>query len=125
MAYKEIDPGPAPEMGDFYKFTAIGQKFAGIFVRFEVAEGTYGKENRWTFRNKDGAFTITANFDLHRRFVKAALDPNKVGSRKVLVEYLKDAQAKPGQSGMKIFSLKVHDEIPEAPAAPVDSDIPF
>jgi hypothetical protein len=127
MAYKEIDPGPAPEMGTFYKFTAIGQKFAGIFVSFSTEEGNFGKENRWVFRNKDGPFTITANFDLHRRLLKADLRPG----HKALIEYLKDAPAKPGQSGMKLFSLKV-DSDPSTPAVetpanatPPANDLPF
>jgi len=112
MAYREIDPGPIPE-GNFANFKAIGDKHAGIFISGpEEFTNNFGrKQNRWHFKNKDGPFSIDANFDLDRRLVAAQLKPG----HKVIMTYVADLPStKAGQSPMRQHKVMVDDAPPAA-----------
>lgn len=105
MAFKEIDPGPAPT-GSFYKFKAIGDKFAGVFVSKEIVNKFEKPAHEYTFKNKEGVHTITANYDLRRRLDKADLKPGF----KVLITFASELPPeKPGHSAMKQFKVLVDD----------------
>lgn len=125
MAYVEVDPGPMPESGKFVKFAAVGDKHGGIFVSHETAMNKFDKEeHRYTFKNKEGLFTITANYDLNRRLQKAQLQPGHA----VIMTYVSDLPSKTeGYSPMKMFKVVVDtDPKKPAPKAPVvDDNEPF
>lgn len=128
MAFREVDPGPAPEVGNFHKFNAIGDRLAGVFLSYEKAQGKYGPEHRYTFKNKEGVHTVTANFDLKRRLEKADLKPGY----KVIIQYVADIPNQdPTKSAMRQFKVLVDDDVKAQPkpdpkpAADDLDDIPF
>ncbi len=132
MAYREVDPGPAPEAGEFVSFKAIGEKFIGRFIGVtEITNSFSKKQNQYTFKNKEGIKKLDANYDLDRRLKAADLKP---GITLCLITYIKDAdQPDPTRSAMKLFKLLVDDSPPGAKAAAAppppppsaDSDIDF
>lgn len=133
MAFREIDPGPAPVVPDnTKKFEAVGDKFAGLFVSFASRTHDFGQGDRvlneYIFKDKTGAIVqITANYDLHRRLQKADLKPGY----KVIITYASDLPPKKaGHSPMKQFKVLVDDGADAAPPPPPkpavsDDDLPF
>lgn len=117
MAYREVDPGPAPENDEFFNFKAIGDKFVGRYQRKEEVTNNFGKEQtRYHFKTKDGPIAIDANYDLKRRLEAASLI---AGVTKCMITFTGIAPNKdPGKSGMKLFKLLVDDTPPTAAAAP-------
>lgn len=128
MAYREIDPGPAPE-GNFVKFEAIGDKFIGRYVSVKETTNNFGrKQNQYTFKNKQGEYTLDANYDLDRRLKAAQLKPGYA----CMITFVSILEPrKEGENGMKVFKLMVDDAAPapKAPPPPADDDflddVPF
>lgn len=132
MAFREVDPGPMPE-GKFWKPSAIGDKFLGVFVSKTERTANFNegpkKVTDWSFKNREGAWIINPNADLQRRFDAADLKPGHA-VRITYVSNLDTGKADP----MKVFRLEVDTEWkpaaaapppPPPPRAPVDDDIPF
>jgi len=131
MAFKEVDVPPAESAGEFFKFNAIGDRFAGVFIRtakrtVQFSDGA--KElTTYYFRTKTGDVSIDPTVDLARRFEKAQLQPGY----KVIATYVADIpNADPKRSAMKQYKLLVDDEVaapkpPPPPASDFDDDIPF
>jgi hypothetical protein len=129
MAFKEVVVEPLEDLPPFHKFSAVGDKVVGRFVSYVESNGKFGIENRYTFKGASGLFVIAANFDLHRRLVKAEL---KRGNA-VMISYSGDLPpSKPGNSPMKMFKVMVDDSPPTVaakppppPVADLDDDIPM
>lgn len=116
MAFKEVEADPH-ESSSFFKFNAIGDKFAGVFKSYSQKDGTYGPEHNYVFQTKEGAITVNAKTDLHKKLQKAALKPGY----KVIASYASDLDTgKP--SPMKIFKVLVDSEV--AAPKPKEAD-PF
>lgn len=126
MAYVEVDPGPMTESGAFIKFTAIGDKCHGLYVGYTEEKNNFDKvEKRYQFKNKEGLFTVAANYDLDRRLKKANLQPGHA----VIITYVSDLAAKTeGYSPMKQFKVLVDtNPVKQAPKPVVtgEDDLPF
>lgn len=103
MAFREITVDET-DTGNktFKKFEAIGDKHAGVFVSKARVDGKFGPKDEYTFKNKEGEFTITPGADLGKRLEKAALVPGD----KVIMSYVADKEiGKP--SPMKVFKVLV------------------
>lgn len=131
MAFREVEVDPVDEV-DFYKFNAIGDRFVGLFLRQTKKTITFDSGSRevdeYVFRNREGEFAITANYDLKRRLEKAALKPGYA----VRITYVADIPPrKEGFSPMRQFRVEVDESpqlgqrTPPPPPQPVDDDIPF
>lgn len=129
MAFKEVDPGPMPDMDSkFYSFKAIGDRFAGVYVSQETGFNKFGKsQTTYTFKNKEGTWKISANYDLNRRLQKAALQPGY----KVLITYVTDMPIEGQNTAMKQFKVLVDDDVkpaapkPPPPPPPAEDDFEF
>lgn len=149
MAYKEIvltEEEQKAGSSNYVKFSAIGDKFAGVFVNTNTREVTFpGQKPRnvtdYVFKNREGTHILSAPFDLDRKLKKAALRP---GYKVAMVFTGEVAPEDPSKSAMKLFKVLVDDEIsststaaaapkppPPAPKPPPPSagsefdDIPF
>lgn len=122
MAFREVDPGPAPVTGKFVKLAAIGDKLGGIYVGHEEAEGKFGTENRYSIRTKEGVSTISANYDLHRRMQKAIKD-GLIPGHKVIITYSHDVPNQdPQKSAMRGHKVLVDTDAIVAPPPPKPAD---
>lgn len=133
MAFREVDVDPAEAAGEFFKFNAIGDKFAGVFLRTakRTVQFNDGPKELTTyyFRTRAGDVSLDPTVDLARRLEKAQLKPGY----KVIATYVADIpNANPNRSPMKQYKLLVDDEIaaPKAPPPPAAAasdfdDIPF
>lgn len=140
MAFEEVtltkeETAEIGSGGSFFKFTAIGEKLAGRFVKTETRRSaTYNRdETVYHFRVKqaDGSIVVvmhTPGVQLARLLSKANLQPGNA----VLIQYTADQAIEGKPHPMKIFSLKIDRSSAPAAAKPppppppeVDGDVPF
>lgn len=156
MAFKKIELSKEEEEslqggGNFVKFTAIGQKFLGRFLRSQPQTGTFAKADRadYVFRapakNEDGTVRTGADgkpvveeavingtkrlhFLLNREIKNGHLKPNYA------VKITLIAENDIGQANKeKVFDVEIDDVVgaakpPPPPPPPADSaadDVPF
>lgn len=111
MAFRDVEPDSF-EPRNFYKFTAIGDKLAGWFVKTVETTAFEKPATEYTFRDKDGVdWTITPSGALKQQLAKAALKP---GNRAIITYTGNKDIGKP--SPMKTFKVQVDDEITQMPA---------
>lgn len=124
MAYREVDPGPMPELGGFVSFKAIGDKFAGRLVSGPVEfTNKFGKkQQRYTFTVKGVEKTLDANYDLNRRLVKAIAEGLRPGMP-VIMTYTQDHVIEGQTSPMKMFKV-IYDPDAKAPAPKPPPPVP-
>jgi hypothetical protein len=137
MAFKEIElteEEKAALGSDFYKFTAIGQKLVGKFVRTQAQSGQFAKAHLidyvFKMKNEAGAVVeavLNPPTDLGQKLKKAALKPGHA----VMITYASDLDVGK-ESPMKIFKVLVDDSPaagaaakPPPPPPPSDDDLNF
>ena len=141
MAYQEVVIDETqPSNVEYFKFTSIGEKLAGYFLRTEPTTGTYAKEGQlnYIFRAKKrdgevGDISLTPPTMAARGLEQAAKEGLLKPGAMVVLEFHKElAPTKAGYSPTKLFKLKI-DPNPGKPPPPVAApasapdpeDIPF
>lgn len=118
MAFKEVElteEERAALSGTFFKFNAIGDRLAGIYVGKRPTTGigaNSGKED-YTFKTKnaEGAIeqqTLTPPTSLAQQLKKAERDGLLVAGRKVVIQFVSEVDVGK-ESPMKQFKLLVDD----------------
>ncbi len=116
MAYQEIeDDGPS---GQFFKFNAIGDKIAGLYVGHRPATGTYAKPNdlEHMILQRDGLWILTPPTDAARKLLKAERDGSLKPGASVMLSYSGDKDVGQ-QSPMKMIKVLVDPEVKPAALA--------
>jgi len=134
MAFREVELSEeerAAMSQKFFKFNAIGDRLAGVFVSSRMASGKFGEQREYLFRTKDGQVALTPPTDAAKKLEKIGLKPGW----KVLITYDQDIDVGK-EKPMKHFKVLFEESIapPAAPApapaaapkAPAGAeDIPF
>ena len=130
MAFKEVELSAEEQASSgqtFFKFSAIGDRMAGVFISSKVVAGKFGEKREYLFRTREGNVALTPPTDAARKLEKANLKPGW----KVIVTYTGDRDVGKEQP-MKQFKVLVDTEIgapvaAPAPvvAAPAVDDLPF
>lgn len=130
MAWRTVEVEDEVPRGNWVRWTNPGESRVGIYQGKAAATSKEGKpKTDYMFKDHDGLYTITANYDLNRRMTKALVEGLKAGHL-VKVTYVKDAAPyAEGQSPMKVFSVAVDPDYKPKAAAPqpppADDDLPF
>jgi hypothetical protein len=110
MAFREVTVDET-ENKTYFKFNAIGDRLAGVFVSATTVDGQFGPRREYVFKTKDaGTVTLTPSTDLARKLEKAGLAPGA----KVIATYTADKDIGKA-SPMKMFKVLVDvgsDDIP-------------
>ena len=118
MAFVDVEIPEGESGGEFFKFSAVGDRLLGVFVSKAMDNsGKFGPKMAYTFRTKEGTVVVTPPTKLAQGFEKADLQPG----HRVIAEYTKDLPPpadKPNHSPTKLFKLQV-DRDAKAPAAVV------
>lgn len=109
MAFVEIPDEPYTPRS-FFKFVAVGDKFAGRYVSQSENANGYGTD--YVFKGVDGEFVVTAKGALKAKFDKAGLKPGY----KVITTYV-GTQDVGKESPMRLFKVLVDATPGAAPAA--------
>lgn len=112
MAMREVTT-PENE-GEFFKFTAIGDKLAGYFAEAYENEGQYGTNHNYKFVTKQGVMIFTAKSRALQLLTAADLKPGY----KVILTYTANRDVGK-ESPLKLFKLQVDDEITEQAIAAI------
>lgn len=148
MAFKEVELTEEEKQamtsgGSFFKFNAIGDRIAGVFLRTQPRTGQYAKTGQLTYvfkaKNAEGQVVellCDPPTDAAARLKKAQElkdgDALKlVPGKKMILTYVSN-QDVGKESPMKIFKLQVDDAPPSSTAAapkpppkPAEDDIDF
>lgn len=127
MAYKEV-PMTDDEVkksgggGDFVRFTAIGDKFEGVFKGYRTGTGKYGPTNLYDAVDlKTGKdWTIDANHDLHARLQKAIKAGTLKAGGRFACKFAREVPIPGKSSALRSFQLFIDE--PEQVKA---EDVPF
>ena len=138
MAFKEVpvdESEVVPTAGEFFKFQAIGDKLAGIFISYKERKKDFGDGkgektfHDYTFKTKDGLRTISANFDLHARMKAAQVKMGLKPGHKVMITYTNDRPIEGQSTPMKQHKVQVDTETsapkPPPPPPPAEDDFEF
>ncbi len=115
MAFRDVDP-PAPEnAGNYYKFKAMGDRLAGVFLSAKMTTGKFGDKMEYKFKTAAGEVTFTPPTDAARKLEAAELQPG----HKVIITWTGEKDIGKGMP-MKLFRVQVDGEAkkPPAPAKP-------
>jgi len=146
MAFKKVTLSPEEEAalqggGNFFKFSGIGSKMLGRFVKSQPQTGQYAKKDR-----EDYVFRVAAK-DEHGQVIAGKTEEVTVNATKKLHAQLQKAHLKPGwpvkitliaeieigmPNKMPEYDVEFDDSAPAGkpaapppPPPPADDDIPF
>ncbi len=143
MAYQEVTI-PDEELGgsnaEFFKFNAIGDSLAGLYVKTVASTGTYAKPGQLDYifytKRDDGSVAesrFTPPYAAAKMLGKAAADGLLIPGAAVILKWVRNKPIDGREQPMKIFELKVdHKPKLSGPVVPTprvkpapDDDAPF